>query len=122
MLEEAADKEWRRLYDEGRFLLRERYRGHANRVVDEIKFLGDQFDQDPFNKAFGHSMQRLFNNLGHDSQGNAVFKKHLVKDVANIILPATFEKIRYVPLPRIEVSDPMIDVVSLSVMPSSGFF
>jgi hypothetical protein len=35
----------------------------------------------------------------------------LIKDVTDVILPALFEHIRYVPVPRIEVSDPMIDAV-----------
>jgi hypothetical protein len=35
----------------------------------------------------------------------------LVKDLTEVILPAAFEGIRYVPIPRIEVSDPQIDAV-----------
>lgn len=79
--------------------------------MDETKFLADQFDQDPQNKAFGLAMQRLFQDLGNDENGKPVFKKHLLKDVSNVILPAIFEHTRYVPIPRIEVSDPMIDAV-----------
>lgn len=111
MKDEATD-EWRELYDDGRFLLRERYRGHTDRIVDEIKFLADQFDQDPQNKAFGNSMVRLFKDLGQDQNGRPAFKKHLVTDITNVILPAIFENVRYIPIPRIEVSDPMVDVVS----------
>lgn len=40
-----------------------------------------------------------------------VFKKHLMKDFTNVVLPGIFEDLRYVPIPRIEVSDPMVDVV-----------
>jgi hypothetical protein len=40
------------------------------------------------------------------------FKKHLVKDLGTVILPSIFENVRYVPIPRIEVADPMADVVS----------
>lgn len=83
-----------------------------------MKFLGDQFDQDPLNKELGNSLQKLFHNLGYDDSGKMVFKDHLVKDVTSIILPSLFEKIRYVPLPRIEVSDPMVDVVSNSKRPN----
>ncbi|OAX81808.1 hypothetical protein ACJ72_03850 [Emergomyces africanus] len=111
VLEDSANEQWNRLYDEGQFLLRDRYRENTNLIVDEIKFLGDQFDQDPLNKAFGNSLQKLFHDLGYDSSGNIVFKDHLRKDVTSIILPSLFERIRYLPLPRIEVSDPMADVV-----------
>ena len=111
ILQDQANQEWNQLYDQGQFLLRDRYRDHTNRVLDEFKFLGDQFDQDPQNKAFAQSMQKLFLDLGNDENGKPVFKKHLLKDVSEVILPAAFENIRYVPIPRIEVSDPMIDAV-----------
>ncbi|OJD27337.1 hypothetical protein ACJ73_01271 [Blastomyces percursus] len=111
VLEDSANEEWNRLYDEGQFLLRDRYRENIDSIVDEIKFLGDQFDQDPLNKEFGNSLQKLFYDLGYDTSGKIVFKEHLMKDITSIILPLVFEKIRYVPLPRIEVSDPMADVV-----------
>lgn len=106
-----ANKEWNRLYDHGDFLLRHRYRNHTDRVADEAKFLADQFDKDPLNKAFADSMNKLFNDLGNDQNGKPVFKKHLLKDVSEVILPAVFENIRYVPIPRIEYSDPMADAI-----------
>lgn len=111
ILTDEANDEWTRVYDKGNFLLRDRYREHTNRVLDEIKFLSDQFDQDPQNKAFGDSVQKLFLDLGNDQSGTAAFKPHLLKDVTEVVLPATFENIRYVPIPRIEVSDPTIDAV-----------
>lgn len=105
-------RSWNNLYDRGNFLLRNRYRDHANRVLDEIKFFGDQFNQDPQNKAFGDSMQKLFTDLGRNQEGKAVFKKHLLLDIRDVILPAFLRDVRYIPVPRIEVSDPMVDVVS----------
>lgn len=111
ILQDQANREYDDLYNKGNFLLRERYRDHTNRIVDETKFLADQFDQDPQNKAFAESMQKLFNDLGQDENGKPVFKKHLLTDVSNVILPGIFEHTRYIPLPRIEVSDPQIDAV-----------
>ncbi|GAB7363979.1 hypothetical protein MBLNU230_g4540t1 [Neophaeotheca triangularis] len=111
VLQESSNEEWNRLYDQGEFLLRDRYRSDVDRIIDEFKFLGDQFDQDPQNKSFANSMNKLFNDLGHDENGKSAFKPHLVKDLTEVILPAVFENIRYVPIPRIEYSDPMADVV-----------
>jgi hypothetical protein len=116
-MQEAANEEWDQLYDKGRFLLRERYRNHTDRIVDEIKFLGTQFDQDPQNKAFGNAVEKLFKDLGQDVNGKATFKPHLLKDIANVILPEIFTKVRYVPIPRIEVSDPAVDMVSSLTSP-----
>lgn len=111
IMQDASNEEWNQLYDQGHFLLRERYRDHTNRVVDELKFLGDQFDQDPMNKRFGESMQRLFQELGNDENGKPTFKPHLVKDLSNVIVPGIFESVRYVPVPRIEYTDSMIDAI-----------
>src|SRR5207248_2971322 len=93
------------------FLLRQRYRNHTNRILDEVKFLGDQYDKDPQNKRFAAATQKLFTDLGNDENGKPVFKKHLVKDLSAVILPAIFENVRYVPVPRIEYSDPMVDAI-----------
>lgn len=111
ILQPQANEEYDQLYHQGNFLLRERYRDHTNRVIDEIKFLGEQFDQDARNKAFAQSFQKLFNDLGKDENGKPVFKKHLIEDLTKVIVPAVFEHTRYVPIPRLEVKDPMIDVV-----------
>lgn len=121
-MEDASNQEWHRLYDHGNYLLREKYRSHTNRVVDEIKFLADQFDQDTQNKAFAASLQKLFNDLGNDESGKAAFKPHLVKDLAEVIIPAALERIAYIPIPRIEYSDSEIDaVVENLVLESDNF-
>ena len=111
VMEDAATDEWNQLYDRSNFLLRDRYRNHTDRILDEVKFLADQFDQDPQNKRFRQSMQKLFNDLGNDENGKPTFKRHLVKDLMEVIIPGIFESVRYVPIPRIEYSDPMVDVV-----------
>ncbi|KAL8883658.1 MAG: hypothetical protein Q9192_007058, partial [Flavoplaca navasiana] len=111
IMQDNANEEWNQLYDHGHFLLRERYRDHTNRVLDEAKFFGLQFDEDPLNKKFAASMQKLFLELGNDENGKPVFKQHLVKDLSQVIVPGIFESVRYVPIPRIEYSDPMIDAI-----------
>ena len=123
ILQDEATEEYNRLEDKGRFLLRERYRDHTDRILDEVKFLGDQFDQDPQNRRFGDAVQKLFLDLGNDENGNPTFKPHLLKDLTEVIIPGIFENTRYVPIPRIEVSDPMIDaVVENLVIESDNLF
>ncbi|KIV87776.1 hypothetical protein PV11_03298 [Exophiala sideris] len=111
IMQDSSTDEWNRLYDQGHHLLRERYRGHTDRVVDELSFLSDQFNQDPQNTEFANTVQKLFLDLGQDENGKPTFKPHLITDLTNVIIPAIFENTRYVPIPRIEVSDPMIDMV-----------
>ena len=111
VMQDAATDEWNQLYDRGNFLLRDRYRDHTNRVIDELTFLANQFDADPQNKRFANSVQKLFQELGNDENGKPTFKPHLLKDLSNVILPGAFESVSYVPIPRIEYSDPMIDAI-----------
>ncbi|KAF2105077.1 hypothetical protein NA57DRAFT_51856 [Rhizodiscina lignyota] len=111
IMKDECNDEWNQLYDEGNFLLRDKYRTHTDRIVDEFKFLGNQFDEDPQNKALGEAVKKLTLDLGQDENGNPKFKPHLLKDVSEVIIPAFFENIRYVPIPRIEYSDPMMDAV-----------
>lgn len=122
VLEDASTQEWNRLYDKGRFLLREKYRGHTDRVVDEVRFITDQFDQDPQNKAFGHALQKLFRDLGNDEHGKPTFKPHLVKDLTEVVIPAIFENIAYIPIPRIEYSDPQVDAIIENLVLESDNF
>ncbi|KAL9099490.1 MAG: hypothetical protein Q9163_005017 [Psora crenata] len=111
IMQDAATDEWNRLQDKGNFLLRDRYRDHTNRILDEIKFFGQQFDEDPMNKRFAASLQKLFTDLGNDENGKPTFKKHLVKDLSTVIIPGIFESVRYVPVPRIEYTDSMVDAI-----------
>ncbi|EFY95596.1 hypothetical protein X797_009623 [Metarhizium robertsii] len=122
ILDESSNKQWNRLYEKGRFLLREKYRSHTDRVIDETKFIADQFDQDSQNKAFGEAVQKLFNHLGNDSAGKSVFKPHLVKDLADTILPAVLMNINYIPIPRIEYSDSQVDAIIENLVLESDNF
>ena len=122
IIDESSNKEWNRIYEKGRYLLREKYRAHTDRVIDETKFVADQFDKDPQNKAFGLAVQKLFNDLGNDASGKSVFKPHLVKDLTNVILPAVLESVHYIPIPRIEYSDSQVDAVIENLVLESDNF
>lgn len=111
IMQDAATEEWNQLSDKGNFLLKDRYKDHTNRVLDEFKFFGQQFDEDAQNKRFAASMQKLFNDLGNDQNGKPTFKPHLLKDLSTVIVPGIFESVRYVPVPRIEYTDPMVDMI-----------
>lgn len=111
ILDDESSREWDRLYDHGEFLLRDKYRGHTDQVVDEIKFLADQFDQDPQNQAFGRACEKLFQDLGNDENGKPTFKPHLVKDLTEVIIPGVLQSASYIPIPRIEYTDPQFDAI-----------
>lgn len=111
IMQDSATEEWNSLSDKGNFLLKDRYKDHTNRVLDEFKFFGQQFDEDAQNKRFAASLQKLFTDLGNDQNGKPTFKSHLVKDLSTVVVPGIFESVRYVPVPRIEYSDPTVDMI-----------
>lgn len=122
ILEEDSSRQWDLLYDQGKYLLRNKYRSHTDRVVDEIKFIGDQFDQDRQNKAFAQSVSKLFKDLGSGQDGSIAFKPHLIKDLTEVIIPSILENVSYIPIPRIEYSDPQFDaIVENLVLESDNF-
>lgn len=122
ILEDESSREWDHLYDQGRYMLREKYRTHTDRVVDEIKFIADQFDQDAQNTRFANSVQKLFTTLGNDENGKPVFKPHLIKDLTEVILPGIFTHAAYIPIPRIEYTDPQFDAVIENLILESDNF
>jgi len=122
ILDEDSSHQWDRLYDQGKYLLRDKYRVHTNRVLNEIKFVGEQFDKDPRNKAFGDAVTKLFLHLGNDANGKPTFKPHLLKDLSEVIIPAVFENVAYIPVPRIEYSDPQFDAIIENLILESDNF
>jgi len=122
ILEEDSTQEWNKLYDHGDYLLRQKYKTHTDRVIEEIKFLAGQFDEDAQNKQFAATVNKLFTDLGNDENGKPTFKPHLVKDLTEVIIPAVFENVAYIPVPRIEYSDPQVDAVIENLVLESDNF
>ncbi|KAH6976046.1 hypothetical protein BKA56DRAFT_74714 [Ilyonectria sp. MPI-CAGE-AT-0026] len=122
ILDDLSTQQWNQLYERGRYLLREKYRAHTDRVLDEVKFVADQFDKDAQNKAFAQSLAKLFKDLGNDVDGKPVFKPHLIKDLTEVILPSVLRNIAYIPIPRIEFSDPKFDAIIENLVLESDNF
>lgn len=98
IIKDESTEEWNHLQERGQYFLKDRYKEHADRVVDEINGWFDYMAKDPDNVDFGNKVQKLFLDLGQDANGNVVFKKHLLDDVFNVVIPGFFENLRYVPV------------------------
>lgn len=122
VMDNDSTHKWNELYDRGHSLLRDRYRGHTDHIADEFKYLAHQFDEDPLNRSFADSLNRLFHELGNDQNGKPTFKPHLLKDLTDVIIPGIFESVRYIPVPRIEYSDPQFDAVIENLVIESDNF
>ena len=109
-MEDEATEEWNRLYDHGNYLLREKYRAHTDRILDEVKFIGDQFDQDPQNKSFAASVEKLFKDLGNDENGKPAFKSHLLKDVKALLTSRTLKSLHFMLTSRADCPPSLVQI------------
>jgi hypothetical protein len=98
ILKDESTEEWNRINEQGQYFLNDRYKEHTDRVIDEVNRFFDYMANDPDNVAFGNKVQKLFLDLGQDKNGNVKFKKHLLTDVTDVIIPGFFENMRYVPV------------------------
>jgi hypothetical protein len=98
ILKDEATEEWNRLSDQGHYLLNDRYKQHTDHLNDEINRWFGYMTNDPDSVDFGNKVQKLFVDLGQDKNGNIIFKKHLLADVTEVIIPGFFEHLRYVPV------------------------
>ncbi len=111
VMSDDATNRYNQLEERGRYFLQGRYADHYDRLTDELKRFADGFAEDDQNQRFGRTVTKMMEDLGTDKNGKMVFKKHLARDLSNYILPGFFKRVRYVPVPRIEVVDPMVDLV-----------
>ena len=98
ILKDESTEEWNKLSEQGRYFLNDRYKEHSDRLTDEINKWLEYMANDPDSVAFGKKVQKLFLDLGQDKNGNIHVKRHLLKDVTDVIIPGFFENLRYVPV------------------------
>lgn len=111
ILDEDSDKEARDLQETGKYFFTDKYKGHQEKLFDEIQLWFTAMADDPLNKRLGDDIKRLTKDLLFNSEGNLSFKPKLWNDMRNVILPTVIRQIGYVPIPRAEYSDDKIDLV-----------
>ncbi|ORY77244.1 hypothetical protein BCR35DRAFT_305540 [Leucosporidium creatinivorum] len=114
ILKDACDRRGRDLLDQGgRFWDPKtgKYAGHKDAVFDSVQTFFTAYADDPLNVKLGNDIKKLTTDLLYDSEGNLKYKPHLWNDVREVILPALAKNVGYIPIPRIEYTDNMVDVV-----------
>ncbi|KZT38525.1 hypothetical protein SISSUDRAFT_986068 [Sistotremastrum suecicum HHB10207 ss-3] len=111
VLQPACDTRARELRDSGRQFYDEKYKGHFDNLFDQIGGWFGAMGDDPLNKRFGQDWARLTKDLLFDSEGKLTFKPDLWADIRKTILPSIIDRVGYVPIPRIEYTDDMLDLV-----------
>lgn len=98
-----------------------KYQPHFETLFNEIEVFFRAMGDDPLNKEFGARWHKLGRDIFFNSEGNVTFKPHLWDDIRDPILPNMLKHIGYVPVPRIEYSDAMVDLVieNLNIDPAN---
>jgi hypothetical protein len=99
------------LRDSGHKFFDEKYKGHKDTLFDEVQKWFSAWGTDPLNNRFGEDWKRLTRDLLFDDEGNLTFKPQLWGDIRKVILPGLIERVGYVPIPRVEYTDPQLDLV-----------
>ena len=111
VLDDDCNREADGLNEDGKKFFTEKYKGHQQRLFDEIQLWFTAMADDPLNLRFGDDWKRLTKDLLFNEEGNLQFKPRLWNDIRNEILPMVIKQIGYVPIPRAEYSDDKIDLV-----------
>lgn len=128
VMKEEANTQARQLRTEGKkFFVGEgegqkgKYQPHLEKFFDEVKTFFSAMGDDPVNKDFGEKWHKLGRDVFFDSEGKATFKPHLWDDIRDPILPQLLKHVGFIPIPRIEYSDPMVDLVieNLNIDPAN---
>lgn len=108
---DESTKDGRRLMDQGNHMIKGKYREHLNFLSSESRKFINLMAEDDISKELNHRVATIHRDLWMDGEGNPAFKPHLLNDMRMTLLPAFIDEIKYIPIPRIEYSDPQYDIV-----------
>ncbi|KZW03262.1 hypothetical protein EXIGLDRAFT_759133 [Exidia glandulosa HHB12029] len=111
ILQPQFNNEAHAIRDDSHRFFDEKYKGHKDALLDSVSAWFKAFGDDPLNKRFGEDWSRLTKDLLFDEGGNLTYKASLWNDVRTVILPELARQVGYVPIPRIEYTDNMVDLV-----------
>lgn len=85
------------------------FKQDVNDIVREMVRLAEGFASDKLLFNFISRGQTLFKHLVMNESGNFVFKKRVMKDFFNIIMPSALKMVQYIPISRIEFQNADVD-------------
>ncbi|BGP41732.1 hypothetical protein JCM10449v2_005723 [Rhodotorula kratochvilovae] len=114
IMKDEADRRGRELKESGKRYWdpqNGKYAGHKDRFFDEVQTFFTSYADDGLNQRLGESVKTLVTDLFMNSEGALTYKPHLWRDIRSVILPALFQQIGYVPIPRVEYTSKDVDLV-----------
>lgn len=99
------------LMETGRLILAEKYSTMTNRLLNELFNILDNLTKDSITRELYLSGKDLVESLVLDPKtGKYELKMPLLKDIRNVFLPLVAQTLKYIPLPRVELSTPEYDL------------
>lgn len=122
---DAADAEAHQLYDRSQKLLDEKedkYRPDIENLFDELKSFRDAMSNDRENRRVIETSKKVFNDLVILDRNGAFkgFRRRVVRDIIDVVLPRFVSDVRYIPMPRVEYQDRDFDLILENVILESG--
>jgi len=93
ILDDESTHEANELQDSGKYFFTDKYKGHQERLFDEIQLWFQAMGDDPLNIRLGDDVKRFTKDLLFNSEGNLTFKPALWNDIRNVILPTLIRQI-----------------------------
>ena len=117
VMKDECNSEGRKLRENGKGFFSEKYRPHREEFINQFERFFKEYANDPLNVQLGEDVKRLTKDLALDGEGNLKFKPHLWNDIRRVIIPQLVQHIGYVPIPRVEYTDNLIDCMLAPVFP-----
>ncbi|KAG6848115.1 hypothetical protein H0H93_003252, partial [Arthromyces matolae] len=111
VLDQQCDNRAVQLRESGRKFFDGKYKGHFDRLFENIGSWFEAMEEDRVNMRFREDWARLTEDLFFDSEGGLTFKTDLWNDINHVIIPQIIGKVGYIPIPRIEYTDETLDLV-----------
>ena len=108
---DQSTDEGKELMDQGNHLIKGRYKEHLNFLSSESRKYMNLMAEDEVSKELHARIAKIHRDLWMDKEGNPAFKPQLLNDMRMTLLPAFIDEIKYIPIPRIEYSDPQYDII-----------
>jgi len=123
---DSADHEAHRLYDRARDLFNGKpneYRPHLDNLFDEIRAYAEAVRRDKANARVLETGKKVWSDLVVvRPNGTITFRRRVLRDVLDTILPKVVAEIRYIPIPRVEYQDKDIDLILENLVLESDNF
>ena len=87
------------------------FKQDINTLIREVVRVAEGFASDKATLRVYDRGQSLVKHLCMNERGNFVFKKRLLKDFFNVLLPSALQIVQYIPISRIEFQDADVDLL-----------